>query len=163
MKRPSWEEYFMNFAILAATRSSCIRRQIGAIAVRDKHILATGYNGAPSGVRSCVDIGTCIREELNIPSGTQHEKCRAVHAEENLIVQAAIHGVSLLGCDIYCTTQPCILCLRKIISLKPKTVYFKDAYPDKDSADMMKEVAYPVPFYYPNEHDKIGTKWVFEY
>lgn len=141
-KRPNWIEYFMNIAEVVSTRSTCLRRQLGAVAVRDNRILTTGYNGAPTGIEHCVDRGGCMREIQNIPSGTQQEKCRAIHAEENLIVQAALYGIALKGCDIYCTTQPCIMCMRKIISLQPNNLYYIEAYPDKDSIDMLKEVAH---------------------
>jgi dCMP deaminase len=126
---------------VVAKRSSCIRRQIGAIAVKDKRILATGYNGAPIGIRNCIELGGCMREKLNIPSGSEQQKCRAIHAEENLIIQAAIHGISLKGCDIYCLNQPCVMCARKIISLQPKGLYYLHAYPDKDAVELLQEVA----------------------
>lgn len=138
--RPSWDEYFFMITHVVAMRSSCIRRQIGALAVKDKRILATGYNGAPTNTMHCVDMGGCMREELNIPSGEQQQKCRAIHAEENLIVQAAIHGVSLKGCEIYCTHQPCIMCARKLISIQPKGIYYLNHYPDQDAFDMFNEV-----------------------
>ncbi len=140
LKRPTWQEYFFNIMAVIATRSSCMRRQIAAIAVKDKRILATGYNGAPTGIKHCVDRGGCMREQLNIPSGEKQEKCLAVHAEENLIVQAAIHGISLRGCDIYCTHQPCIMCARKIISIQPKNLFYTNHYPDQDAFDLFNEV-----------------------
>ncbi len=139
--RPDWDTYFFNIAKVVATRSSCIRRQISAVAVKDKRILATGYNGAPTGVRHCVERGGCMRELMNIPSGEQQEKCLAIHAEENLIVQAAIHGISLKGCEIYCTTKPCIMCARKIISIQPKSLYYQNDYPDEASEELLNEVA----------------------
>lgn len=141
MKRPDWDTYFFNILKVVATRSSCLRRQVSAIAVKDKRILATGYNGAPTGIIHCFDRGGCMRERLNIPSGEQQQKCLAIHAEENLIVQAAIHGISLKGCDIYCTNQPCIMCTRKLISIQPKSIYYLNSYPDKDAIDLLEEVA----------------------
>jgi len=141
MKRPNWIEYFLNITKVVSTRSSCLRRHIGAIAVKDKRILATGYNGAPSGVKHCLDRGGCLREKLNIPSGEQQQKCLAIHAEENLILQAAIHGISLYRCDIYCTNQPCNMCTRKIINLKPKNLYYIGEYPDKEAIELFEEVA----------------------
>lgn len=141
MMRPSWDEYFFNIMAVVATRSSCLRRQVAAIAVKDKRILATGYNGAPTGIRHCIDRGGCMRERLNIPSGEQQQKCMAIHAEENLIVQAAIHGISLKGCDIYCTNQPCVMCARKIISIQPKHLYYQQAYPDIEAIRLLEEVA----------------------
>lgn len=141
MNRPSWDEYFFNILEVVKTRSSCLRRQIAAIAVKDKRILATGYNGAPTGIRHCAERGGCLRELNNIPSGEQQQKCMAIHAEENLIVQAAIHGVSLKGCEIYCTHQPCIMCARKLISIEPKGIYYTNHYPDQDAFDLFNEVA----------------------
>lgn len=141
MKRPSWSEYFFNIAGVVKTRSTCLRRQVSAIAVKDKRILATGYNGAPTGVKHCIERGGCMREFLQIPSGTKQEKCLSIHAEENLIVQAAIHGVSLKGCEIYCTHQPCIMCTRKIISIQPTKLYYMNHYPDQDALDLFNEVA----------------------
>ena len=141
MNRPSWTEYFFNITKVVAERSSCLRRQIAAIAVKDKRILATGYNGAPSGVKHCADRGGCLRERLGIPSGEQQQKCLAIHAEENLIIQAAIHGINISDCDIYCTNQPCIMCARKIISLKPRNLYYLDHYPDQRAFDLFNEVA----------------------
>jgi dCMP deaminase len=136
--RPSWDEYFMNIAELAATRSTCLRRQVGSVIVKDKKILATGYNGAPSGLKHCLDIG-CLRDKLGIPSGERHELCRATHAEQNAIVQAALFGVSIRNSTLYSTTQPCILCTKLIINAGIKKMVIKDSYPDKMSRQMLKE------------------------
>jgi dCMP deaminase len=136
--RPSWDEYFMSIAELAATRSTCLRRQVGSVIVKDKKILATGYNGAPSGLKHCLDIG-CLREELSIPSGERHELCRATHAEQNAIVQAALFGVSIKDSTLYSTTHPCILCTKLIINARIKKIVIKDGYPDKMSKEMLKE------------------------
>lgn len=136
--RPSWDEYFMSIAELAATRSTCLRRQVGSVIVKDKKILATGYNGAPSGLKHCLDIG-CLREKLGIPSGERHELCRATHAEQNAIVQAALFGVSIKDGVLYSTTQPCILCTKLIINAGIKKIVIKDTYPDKMSKEMLKE------------------------
>lgn len=136
--RPSWDEYFMNIAELASTRSTCLRRQVGAVIVKDKKILATGYNGAPSGLKHCLDIG-CLRDKLGIPSGERHELCRATHAEQNAIVQAALFGVSIKDSTLYSTTQPCILCTKLIINAGIKKMVIKDSYPDKMSRQMLKE------------------------
>ena len=114
-RRPSWEAYFMNIAELVAQRSTCTRRAVGSIVVKDKRILSTGYNGAPSGIRHCLEVG-CLRESLNIPSGERHELCRGIHAEQNAIIQAAYHGVSVKGAVVYCTNQPCSICARMIIN-----------------------------------------------
>ncbi len=128
----------MNMADLAATRSTCLRRQVGAVIVKDKKVLATGYNGAPSGLKHCLDIG-CLRDELGIPSGERHELCRATHAEQNAIAQAALFGVSIKDSTLYSTTQPCILCTKLIINAGIKKIAIKDGYPDEMSRQMLKE------------------------
>ena len=114
MQRMSWPDYFMNITYLVSERSTCSRRKVGAIAVKDKRILATGYNGAPVGIRYCLEVG-CLRDQLKIPSGQRHEICRGLHAEQNVIIQAAIHGISLKGADLYCTTHPCSFCCKMLI------------------------------------------------
>ena len=144
--RPSWDEYFMRIAELASTRSTCLRRQVGAVIVKDKKILATGYNGAPSGLRHCLDIG-CLREKLKIPSGERHELCRATHAEQNAIVQAALFGVSIKDGIMYATTQPCILCTKLIINARIKKIVIKDSYPDLMSMQMLKEAKVKIQVY----------------
>ncbi len=149
--RPSWDEYFMRIAELAATRSTCLRRQVGAVIVKDKKLLATGYNGAPSGLKHCLDIG-CLREKLGIPSGERHELCRATHAEQNAIVQAALFGVSIKDGIMYSTTQPCILCTKLIINAGIKKIVIKDSYPDLMSMQMLREAKVKTQVY------KIGSK-----
>ncbi len=144
--RPSWDEYFMRIAELAATRSTCLRRQVGAVIVKDKRILATGYNGAPSGLKHCLDIG-CLREKLKIPSGERHELCRATHAEQNAIVQAALFGVSIRDGVMYSTTQPCILCTKLIINAGIKKIVIQDSYPDRMSREMLKEAKVEIQIY----------------
>jgi dCMP deaminase len=119
MKRPDIDQYFLKLAAVVAERSTCLRHHVGAVAVRDKHILSTGYNGAASGCKDCLELG-CLRDELNIPSGERHEICRAIHAEQNAIIQAALHGVSIAGCTIYCTHTPCILCAKMLANAKIK-------------------------------------------
>jgi dCMP deaminase len=141
-QRIPWPEYFMNIAYLVAERSTCLRRRVGALAVKDKRILATGYNGAPAGLTHCLDIG-CMREQLGIPSGQRHELCRALHAEQNVIIQAAMHGVSIEGADIFCTTQPCILCAKMLINCRVKAIYFTEGYPDEMSCQMLDEAGIP--------------------
>ncbi|MFV0421442.1 deoxycytidylate deaminase [Oleidesulfovibrio sp.] len=136
--RLPWPHYFMDITYLVAERSTCSRRKVGAIAVKDKRILATGYNGAPSNVAHCLDVG-CLREQLGVPSGQRHEICRGLHAEQNVIIQAAIHGISLAGSEIYCTTQPCLICTKMLINCGVKSVYFMEPYPDPLSEAMMKE------------------------
>ena len=138
MPRPSWDEYFIEITKLVATRSTCLRRKVGAIFVRDKRILATGYNGAPKGLRHCEEIG-CLRERLKIPSGERHELCRGVHAEQNAIVQAATSGVNLEGTTLYSTTYPCILCSKLIINARVKKVIYLEGYPDQLAKEMLDE------------------------
>ena len=142
MARIDWKSYFMKMAQLAAERSTCIRRQVGAVAVRDNHVLATGYNGAPKGQTHCIDQG-CLREELNIPSGERHEICRGVHAEQNIICQAALHGVSLEGAIIYCTTQPCSICARLIVNSGIQKVIYLEGYPDEMTIGILKNMLEP--------------------
>ena len=138
-KRPSWDEYFSAITKQVATRSTCLRRKVGAIIVKDKRILTTGYNGAPMGIKNCLDRGTCLREELKVPSGQRHEICRALHAEQNAIIQAAYHGVSIKDSVMYCTTQPCVLCSKMIINSGIKKVYYFIEYPDKLAMELLNE------------------------
>ncbi|MDD5136103.1 MAG: cytidine/deoxycytidylate deaminase family protein [Candidatus Omnitrophica bacterium] len=137
-KRPSWDEYFLGIADLVSRRSTCLRRSVGAVLVKDKRILATGYNGAPSGIRHCADTG-CIREKRKIPSGERHELCRGLHGEQNAFLQAALHGTSLKGASLYSTTQPCIICAKMIINAGIREVVIKGDYPDKMSKDLLRE------------------------
>src|SRR5512145_3376711 len=136
MARPSWDEYFMEITHLVARRSTCLRRQVGAVLVKDKNILSTGYNGAPSGVPHCLDVG-CLREQMGIPSGERHELCRGLHAEQNAILQAAHHGVSIEGADLYCTNLPCIICSKMLINAGIKKVYYLEGYADTLSREML--------------------------
>jgi dCMP deaminase len=136
--RPSWDQYFMAIADLAATRSTCLRRQVGAVVVKDKRILSTGYNGAPRGLAHCLDIG-CLREELGIPSGERHELCRAIHAEQNAVVQAATSGVDITNSTIYTTTFPCSLCSKIIINSGIVRIVCRKGYPDDLSRQLLGE------------------------
>lgn len=136
--RPSWDEYFLEVAELVAKRSTCLRRKVGAVAVRDKRILASGYNGAPSGLVHCEDIG-CIRQKLNIPSGQRQELCRALHGEQNIIIQAVLHGVDLKGASLYVTNQPCVTCTKMLISVGVKEIIISEGYPDELARKMLKE------------------------
>ncbi|MHC1749747.1 MAG: cytidine/deoxycytidylate deaminase family protein [Cellulosilyticaceae bacterium] len=136
--RPSWDEYFMDIAHLVKTRSTCIRRQVGAVVVKDKRILSTGYNGAPTGCNHCTDIG-CMRAELGVPSGERHELCRALHAEQNAIAQAAAHGISMKDASIYVTTQPCSLCAKILINAGIREIIFQGSYPDELAIILLKE------------------------
>lgn len=136
--RPSWDDYFMEIADVVATRSTCVRRRVGAILVKDKRILATGYNGAPAGIQHCGEAG-CLREKLEIPSGERHELCRGLHAEQNAIIQCAVHGVNLQGAVLYSTTQPCVLCSKMLINAGIKTIVFRGSYPDELSLSLLRE------------------------
>ena len=136
--RPSWDEYFLDVARLVAKRATCLRRSVGAVLVKDKRILATGYNGAPSGLRHCVDIG-CLRQKLKIPSGERHELCRALHAEQNALIQASLYGISVKGGTIYATCQPCVICAKMLINSGIKESVVADGYPDKMALDFLKE------------------------
>ena len=136
--RPSLDEYFLKFAMLAAERSTCLRHNVGAVIVKDKHILATGYNGAPKDTKDCIELG-CLRNELKIPSGTQQQICRAVHAEQNSIIQAAYHGVSVNGATMYCTHTPCIICAKMIVNAGIKKVITYSDYNDGDFLKLFSE------------------------
>lgn len=134
--RPSWDEYFMQMAELTAQRSTCLRRNVGAVIVKDKHIIATGYNGAPRGLSHCGERGGCLRQQLNVPSGQRHELCRALHAEQNAIIQAATLGQSIEGGAIYITHQPCVICAKMIINAGLSRIVVREGYPD----DLAKEI-----------------------
>jgi dCMP deaminase len=136
--RPGWDEYFMDIASLVSKRSTCLRRGVGAVLVRDRRMLATGYNGAPSGMRHCLDAG-CLREQMNVPSGERHELCRGLHAEQNAIIQAALHGVSINGATLYCTNHPCVICSKMIINAGIVHVIVRENYRDNLSEEMLKE------------------------
>ncbi len=134
--RPSWQQYFIDMAFLVSRRSTCLRRKVGAVIVRDNQILSTGYNGAPKLVPHCSVTG-CLRQKMNIPSGERHELCRGVHAEQNAIIQAAVNGTSIKGATLYCTTQPCIICTKMIINSEINTVYIAEQYPDRMAQEML--------------------------
>ena len=136
--RPPWHDYFMSITRLVAERSTCLRRKVGAILVKEKRILATGYNGAPQGLEHCLDIG-CLRERLRIPSGQRHELCRALHAEQNVLIQAARYGTAVAGSELYCTNLPCIICTKMLINAGVHTIYYSEGYADEMSMDMLKE------------------------
>ena len=138
IERPSWNEYFMEMALLTARRSTCLRRQVGAVIVKDKHIIATGYNGAPAGLPHCDRTG-CLRDQLGVPSGERHEICRALHAEQNAIIQAAMMGNSIEGSTIYVTHQPCIICAKMIINARISAIIAKEGYPDELALNLINE------------------------
>jgi dCMP deaminase len=138
LKRPDSDEYFLKVAAVVAERSTCRRHHVGAVAVRDKHILATGYNGAPAGFKDCLELG-CLRNEMGIPSGQRHEICRAIHAEQNVVVQAALHGVSLEGSTIYSTHTPCVLCAKILTNARIKRYVSFGNYSDDTCIQLFKE------------------------
>ena len=137
MERPSWDEYFMEMAELARKRSTCLRRGVGAVIVKDNRVLATGYNGTPKGLAHCEETG-CLRQQMGVPSGKMHELCRGLHAEQNAIIQAACLGTSIEGATLYCTTQPCVICTKMIINAGIKRVVIKESYPDELAQEMIK-------------------------
>lgn len=145
--RPDWNQYFMDIAELVKTRSTCLRRQVGAVIVKDKRMLTTGYNGAPSGMRHCLELGGCLREQMNIPSGERHELCRALHAEQNAIIQAAYHGISINGGTMYVTLQPCSLCAKMIVNAGIVKIVFKGSYPDELSMSILEEAGIELVHY----------------
>ena len=136
--RPSWDEYFMDITHLVSKRSTCLRRQVGALLVKDKKILATGYNGAPSRMEHCLDIG-CLREREGIHSGERHELCRGLHAEQNAIIQAAYHGVGIQGATLYCTNHPCIICSKMIINAGIEKIVYDQGYADLLAIQILRE------------------------
>ncbi len=138
LQRPSWDQYFMEIAQLVSKRSTCLRRKVGAILVKDKRILATGYNGAPSGLKHCSETG-CLREELKVPSGERAELCRGLHAEQNAIIQSAYHGVSIKGATLYSTTLPCSICLKMLINAGIKEIVYLEGYPDPLAEKLIAE------------------------
>ena len=149
MPMNKWDKRFMELTEMVATWSSCyqVNRHVGAIIVKDKRVMTTGYNGAPAGVRSCVQKGECLRRKLDIPSGTKHELCFAVHAEQNAIIQAARSGISLIGATLYCTHQPCVICAKMIINAGIERVVYKDGYPDDFSLSLFEEAGVKVEKY----------------
>ncbi len=138
MSRPSWPEYFMTIAEMVAKRSTCLRRHVGAILVKNKRILATGYNGAPAGLKHCEEVG-CIRQNASIPSGERHELCRGLHAEQNAIIQAAYHGISIAGSTLYCTNKPCVICSKMLINAGILKIFYEKFYDDPLADQMITE------------------------
>jgi dCMP deaminase len=135
--RPSWDAYFMEMARVIATRSTCLRRAVGALLVRDKRVLATGYNGAPAGLPHCEEVG-CRRAELGVASGQGWELCRGLHAEQNAIIQGALHGVSVLGSTLYCTTQPCVICAKMLINGGVERIVYQGDYNDELALELLR-------------------------
>lgn len=136
--RPGWNEYFSCIARQVATRSTCLRRQVGCVIVLEKRIVATGYNGAPSGMPHCEETG-CLRERENVPPGERHELCRGLHAEQNAVIQAAMHGTAVRGASLYCTHHPCILCSKMLINAGIARIYYLEGYPDAMARRFLEE------------------------
>lgn len=147
-ERPSWDEYFMKLANEVATRTTCMRRAVGAVIVKDNRILATGYNGVPSGLRHCRETG-CLRQELGIPSGQRNEICRGLHAEQNAIIQAAKYGPLINGAKIYVNTQPCVVCAKMLINAGIDEIIYQNPYPDDLSMALLEESGIKVRVYQP--------------
>lgn len=156
-ERPSWDAYFMELAHVVAKRSTCLRRSVGALLVRDKHILATGYNGAPTGLPHCAEVG-CLRERLGIPSGERQELCRGLHAEQNAIIQGALHGVSVHGSTLYCTTQPCITCAKMLINAGVVRVVYEGEYDDELAVELLHEAGVELVHFEPSSVQSDATQ-----
>lgn len=148
MQRPSWDKYFIDITRLVATRSTCLRRHVGAILVKDRNILATGYNGVPSGISHC-EAGGCLRERLKVPSGERHELCRGLHAEQNAIIQAARHGINIDGATLYCTTMSCIICTKMLINAGISTIVYAEGYADELAREMLAETGIKIIHFTP--------------
>jgi len=144
-ERPGWDHYFMQIAAVVATRSTCLRRQVGALLVYNKRILSTGYNGTPSGLSHCREVG-CLREKLEVPSGERHELCRGLHAEQNAIIQAAIHGVAIKDSVLYCTHYPCAVCAKMLVNAGISAIVLEGNYPDDLAKDIFAEAGICVTF-----------------
>ncbi|MEA3464618.1 MAG: cytidine/deoxycytidylate deaminase family protein [Thermodesulfobacteriota bacterium] len=148
MERPSWEQYFIDIARLVSSRSTCLRRQVGAVVVKDKNVLTTGYNGTPSGIRHCIETG-CLRDAMAVPSGERHELCRGLHAEQNAIIQAAKHGISIADGTLYCTHAPCVICAKMLINSGLEKIVYIEGYPDQLAADLLDESGIQIVAYNP--------------
>jgi len=146
--RKSWDDYFQDIAQLVASRSTCLRRQVGAVLVKDHQILSTGYNGAPANIKHCEQTG-CLREQLSVPSGEKHELCRGTHAEQNAICQAAKHGISIAGSTLYCTNLPCIICAKMLINAGILEIHYDAGYGDQTASQLLKEAG--IRLYYKDD------------
>ena len=144
--RPSWAAYFMDITFVVAKRSTCVRRAVGALIEKERQILSTGYNGAPTGLKHCTEIG-CLREKLKVASGSNHELCRGIHAEQNAIIQAARHGVSIRGATLYCTNLPCSICAKMIINAGIEKICYHSGYADAISSELLAEAGIEVVQY----------------
>lgn len=150
--RPAWDDYFMEITHVVAKRSTCLRRKVGAVLVRDRRILATGYNGPPKGLAHCAELGGCQREKMQVPAGERQELCRAVHAEQNAIIQAAVHGVELQDACLYSTIQPCVTCAKMLINANVKRIVYEGDYPDQMAIQMLQEAGVELVRYRPPEN-----------
>ena len=148
--RPTWDEYFMEMAQLVSSRSTCLRRRVGAVIVKEKRVLSTGYNGSPKGTKHCEELG-CIRVRMNVPSGTRHELCRGVHAEQNAVTQAAYFGVSVDGATIYTTTYPCSMCAKILINAGIREIVYSEGYADDLSKELLEEAGIKIREYKPEK------------
>lgn len=148
MERPSNDEYFMEMAQLVSSRSTCLRRKVGAVVIKEKRVLSTGYNGSPKGTKHCEELG-CIRVKLNVPSGVRHELCRGAHAEQNAVAQAAYFGVSVDGATLYTTTYPCSMCAKVLINAGIKEIVYSEGYADELSKDLLEEAGVGIREYRP--------------
>ncbi len=146
-----WDHRFMELTELVGGWASCYRRKVGAVIVKEKRVMTTGYNGAPAGIKSCVERGECLREKMQIPSGTRAELCFAAHAEQNAIIQAARYGIDINGATLYCTHQPCVICAKMIINAGIKRVVYKEGYPDDFSLRLFEEANTELVKYEENE------------
>ncbi|MDN5331311.1 MAG: dCMP deaminase [Tepidanaerobacteraceae bacterium] len=146
VERPPWDDYFMEIARVVAKRSTCLRRSVGAVVVLEKRILTTGYNGAPTGLAHCLEVG-CLREKMGIPSGERHELCRGLHAEQNAIIQAAVWGISIKGATLYVTCQPCALCAKMLINAGIKKIVYEGEYPDELAIELLSEAGIEIVNY----------------
>jgi len=155
--RPDWDSYFMEIAKIVSKRSTCIRRNVGALIVKDKRILSTGYNGAPINLKHCMDRG-CLRQTLNVASGERHELCRGLHAEQNAIIQAAYHGVSIDGAQLYSTHLPCSICIKMIINAGISRVFYLDGYPDDLASELVRESGIVLHKVKINEYSEFGVR-----
>ena len=153
MTRPCWDDYFMDITRQVARRSTCLRRKVGALLVRDKHILTTGYNGAPRGLPHCEDVG-CIRDEESVPSGERHELCRGLHAEMNAMLQAAYHGIRVEGATLYVTTHPCSLCTKMLINVGIRKIIVGNDYPDELSKNLLAQAGVEVVLHKQDRQEK---------
>ena len=138
MIRPGWDDYFMRIAQDVSLRAICVKRKVGALIVKDNCILSTGYNGAPKGFSHCSEE-TCLRKQMHVPSGQRHELCRGLHAEQNAIIQAAWHGVKIEGATLYCTYQPCVICVKMMINAGIVRLVYAGGYPDELARQMLEE------------------------